>query len=109
MGKKADTYTVKYFLNEPSKREKTSNRKSSSNTGNGKSAEVSFREALVEHKINWLAKLDPASAESAELFAELTSESSKADQVQVNINVLMNFLSNIQNLNLIKEKWRPFK
>ncbi len=85
MGKKADTYTVKYFLNEPSKREKTSNRKSSSNSGNGKSAEVSFREALIEHKISWLAKLDPASAESAELFAELTSESSKADQVQVNL------------------------
>ena len=56
MGKKADTYTVKYFLTDPPKREKNGNRK----TGNGKSAEANFKDSIVEHKINWLTKLDPA-------------------------------------------------
>jgi hypothetical protein len=73
---------VKYILAEPSKREKASGRKSSNNS-NGKSAEANYKESLVEHKMNWLAKLDPSSSESAELLAELTLESSKADQIQV--------------------------
>ena len=69
-------------MTEPSKREKNSTRK---NAGCGKSAEANFKEALFEHKINWLAKLDPSSAESNELFTELTAESSKANQIQVRV------------------------
>ena len=80
-GKKADVYTVKYVLNEASKREKNSNRKSSSN---GKTPEVTYKESLQEHKMTWLAKLDPLSEESRDLLEELLSDSSKADKIQVN-------------------------
>jgi hypothetical protein len=58
LGKKADIYTVKYFLTEPPKRDKPGNRKSG-NGGNGKSAEANFKDSIIEHKINWLTKLDP--------------------------------------------------
>ena len=75
---------MKYILSEPSKREKNSGRKSG---GNGKSAETNYRESLVEQKMNWLAKLDPTSPESSELLAELTAESSKADQIQVAVTL----------------------
>ena len=81
IGKKADVYTVKYVLNEASKREKSSNRKSSSN---GKTPEVTYKESMIDHKMTWLAKLDPLSEESRDLFDELMSDSSKADKIQVN-------------------------
>jgi len=93
-GKNANVFTVKYFLNEVSKREKNSNRKVSSS--NGKAPEVTYKESLVEHKMTWLAKLDPTSEESRDLFAELTSDSSKADNVQVR-------MARLQSLDLDKK------
>jgi hypothetical protein len=98
LGKKADVYTVKYFLSEPSKRDKASSRKSANN---GKSTEANFKESLVEHKIGWLAKLDPAGAESSTLMAELTAESSKADQIQVK-KIAQNIAQPITHLSVIK-------
>ena len=72
-GKKVDVYPVKYILNEPAKREKSNAKKSG-----GKAAETpTLEETIFEAKINWLAKMDADSDESANLYRKLVEEKEK--------------------------------
>merc|ERR1719362_1539691 len=66
-GKKADVYPVKYILNEPAKREKSTAKKNASKN----SETPTLEDTIFEAKTTWLGKMDPDSDESANLYQKL--------------------------------------
>ena len=77
LGKKADTFPVKFMLCEPSKRDKNSNKKKDT------TLTASYQESLFEHKANWLAKMDPVTEESKDLYQELLATPGLTSDVKV--------------------------
>ena len=69
-GKKADVYPVKYILNEPAKREKSTAKKNASKN----SETPTLEDTIFEAKTTWLGKMDPDSDESASLYQKLLDE-----------------------------------
>ena len=77
IGKKTDSYSVKYILAEPF-RSKSSSGSGHSGGGGGKSNKKTeaekLRDSVAEHKTGWLAKMDPAGEEAKGLFESLKTE-----------------------------------
>ena len=59
MAKKVDTIKVKMILSEAPKRENKTSGKSSKSKN-----DVTYQESIIDHKITWLAKMDPLTEES---------------------------------------------
>lgn len=76
------TIPVRYVLNEAPKKDKNSNQKSKS-----PKPEATYKDSLLEHKLNWLAKLEYSSEEGTKLYKEL-AESGEANHVQLEISRL---------------------
>jgi len=72
LGKKADSYTLKYILPEVAKK-KDKGKEKESKKAKGEDGEA-FREALRETRISWLAKLPADSKEAKDLYLELCEE-----------------------------------
>ena len=75
-GKKADTYTLKYILNDVAKRDKNG-QKSTGGSGSASkknATESNFAEALADFKIGQLAKMDPNSEDAKTFFADLKKD-----------------------------------
>ena len=75
-GKKADTYSIKYVLNENAKKDK--------NKSSSKKDTPSFAESMAEQKINWIGKMDPNSDEGTKMFEELKKDEA-ANQAQLRL------------------------
>ena len=69
-------YKVKYVLGEAPKKN------SGGSQTKAKKSEPSYQDALIEHKISWLAKLDWKSDEAKRLFEDLKADTN-ANQVCV--------------------------
>ena len=82
-GKKADSYTLKYFLTDMAKKEKNG-QKSGGSSGGGSSnsnkksgddsSKANFAETLADFKIGQLAKMDPTTDEAKAVFNELKKD-----------------------------------
>ena len=75
-GKKADTYALKYVLNESAKKDK--------NKSSSKKDTPSFAESMAEQKINWIGKMDPNSDEGIKMFEDLKKDEA-ANQAQLRL------------------------
>ena len=73
-GKKADTYALKYVLNESAKKDK--------NKSSSKKDVPSFAETMAEQKINWIGKM--SSEEGLKMFEELKKDEA-ANQAQLRL------------------------
>ena len=67
-GKKADVYPLRYILNEAPKKDKNKSNNNKKNENPG------FKESLAEQKSSWVAKMDPYSDESVQLYESLKEE-----------------------------------
>ncbi|KAK5646152.1 hypothetical protein RI129_004616 [Pyrocoelia pectoralis] len=89
LGKKVDTYPIKYILNENSK-------KPSKTIDKDKSKNDEYKEALRDLEVAWLAKLDVSSVAES-LYNQLCSQ--YPDHLQVHISYLQNITpSNLKHI-----------
>ena len=65
---------MKYILAEPFRSKSSSGSGHSSGKSNKKTEVEKLRDSVAEHKIGWLAKMDPAGEEAKGLFESLKSE-----------------------------------